>query len=493
MSASMRNLMPVLALLVFAAAPFGTAAAQVQVNSADPASAVQGTVSLDIVVTGNGFDQTASVKFLVTGTTNPGGVTVRRVVVNGAKKLVATIDVADTAVVDRFDIEVVLSSGRKGKGTTLFTVQSKDAGKPAPVDPCVSPNPVTEATFPAFVYTDTVSLAPQLVAKAAYLGDATGACVKQVSVFPPEDWQRSYDALLRYDPESNLAMIVFGKGAGVEVVTLSITFGENGPSVTDLTGPVMLLDSRPLVPADLAAAAWMWVETSDVSLSPDGTQVVLKNMIAANQSLTAWASSTWVCDVVYDAQSRIQPIDPETCREVHRGILNRQWGESVAWGVVPGTLYITQPSSNDPMQVSLYRLTLQPAPLPATVEELFNDGGTLLTARVTAASEAENGELVALYERVGSPTNCSMVVVIDAYQCANLSCAVVNTKGMRTATWLPDGRLAGKDQTRPDRRGRCQAGVGFVAYPAIDTSNTPATFLIPLTGGNNFEGSGGGW
>jgi hypothetical protein len=64
---------------------------------------------------------------------------------------------------------------------------------------------------------------------------------------------------------------------------------------------------------------------------------------------------------------------------------------------------------------------------------------------------------------------------------------------MLTVTWLPDGRLAGKDQTPPDRKGKCASGVGFVAYPAIDASSTPGTFLIPLTGGNNFEGSGGGW
>ena len=43
--------------------------AQVTVTAADPSSAVQGTVSLDVTVTGSGFNSTASVKFLVTGTT----------------------------------------------------------------------------------------------------------------------------------------------------------------------------------------------------------------------------------------------------------------------------------------------------------------------------------------------------------------------------------------------------------------------------------------
>ena len=77
---------------------------------------MQGTVSLDVTVTGNGFNSSAQVKFLVTGTADPGGITVKKVTVKGSKKLIATIDVADTAVVNKFDIEVALSNGRKGKG-----------------------------------------------------------------------------------------------------------------------------------------------------------------------------------------------------------------------------------------------------------------------------------------------------------------------------------------------------------------------------------------
>src|SRR4029453_1653266 len=62
--------------------------AQVQVSSADPASTIQGTVSLDVTISGNGFDSTAAVTFLVTGTTNTGGVTVKKVTFQSSKKLV---------------------------------------------------------------------------------------------------------------------------------------------------------------------------------------------------------------------------------------------------------------------------------------------------------------------------------------------------------------------------------------------------------------------
>lgn len=118
-------------LIVLVFACMTTAQAQeVQVNSANPNSAEQGTVELDVEIKGSGFDNSAAVDFFVTGTTNPGGITVKKVKVRGSKKIIATIDVSDTAIVDDFDIEVSLSSGRGGKGTTLFSVKQKK-GPPA--------------------------------------------------------------------------------------------------------------------------------------------------------------------------------------------------------------------------------------------------------------------------------------------------------------------------------------------------------------------------
>ncbi|HSN70757.1 MAG TPA: hypothetical protein VLT59_04580 [Steroidobacteraceae bacterium] len=54
-------------------------------------------MSLDVAISGSAFDSTAQVEFLVTGTTNPGGITVKKVVVRGSKKLIATTDVSDSA------------------------------------------------------------------------------------------------------------------------------------------------------------------------------------------------------------------------------------------------------------------------------------------------------------------------------------------------------------------------------------------------------------
>src|SRR5687767_9844116 len=118
-------------VVLLAAVPWTVSGAPpVQVNAADPSSAPQGTLSLDVAVSGSGFDSSASVAFLVTGTTDPGGITVKSVNVVGSKNLIVKIDVADTATVAAFDIEVKLSGGRKGKGTTLFSVQKAGSGSP---------------------------------------------------------------------------------------------------------------------------------------------------------------------------------------------------------------------------------------------------------------------------------------------------------------------------------------------------------------------------
>jgi hypothetical protein len=57
------------------------------------------------------------------------------VVFRNSRELVTTIDVADTADLASFDIQVTLSSGRKGKGTTLFSVKAKPNDTPLPTYP----------------------------------------------------------------------------------------------------------------------------------------------------------------------------------------------------------------------------------------------------------------------------------------------------------------------------------------------------------------------
>ena len=99
------------------------AAAQVSVTSAVPNSAPQGTVNLIVKIGGSGFKRGASSSFLVTGTTNPGGITVNSTTFVRNSEVDANITITADATVSGFDV-LVTSGGRTGKGTDLFAVLS---------------------------------------------------------------------------------------------------------------------------------------------------------------------------------------------------------------------------------------------------------------------------------------------------------------------------------------------------------------------------------
>jgi len=135
-------------LLVLGAAVVGVPAAQaqdVQVTSADPPAAEQGTINLDVTVKGKGFKNGAQAKWFVTGTTNPGGVTVNSTAFISGSELRANITVADDATIANFDIVVTNTNGRSGKGTELFRVTQKGSGG-GNATSCVIPAPALTTT-----------------------------------------------------------------------------------------------------------------------------------------------------------------------------------------------------------------------------------------------------------------------------------------------------------------------------------------------------------
>ena len=135
-------------LIVFAALiavmfglPWGGAvpaasAQTISVTAADPPTGEQGTLSLSVTIKGKGFKTGAQSQFFKTGTTNPAGVTVRSTKYVSATQIVATVDIADTAALAQFDIQVQNTDGRTGKGTELFSVLAKK------IDPCTQPDSV---------------------------------------------------------------------------------------------------------------------------------------------------------------------------------------------------------------------------------------------------------------------------------------------------------------------------------------------------------------
>jgi FG-GAP repeat protein len=118
----------VLSLLFAAAAGSLPLAAQPQVTSANPNSAGQGTINLNVAVGGSGFKKGASSKFFLTGTTDPGGITVNSTVFVNSNQVTANITVASTATIASFDIQVQNADGRTGKGTGLFNVTNPNSG-----------------------------------------------------------------------------------------------------------------------------------------------------------------------------------------------------------------------------------------------------------------------------------------------------------------------------------------------------------------------------
>jgi hypothetical protein len=101
------------------------ASAQISVTAADPSSGAQATYSLDVTIKGKGFKNGAKAKFYKTDTSDPAGISVRSTRYISSTQLVATIDIADTADLSMFDIEVANADGRTGKGTELFAVTAK--------------------------------------------------------------------------------------------------------------------------------------------------------------------------------------------------------------------------------------------------------------------------------------------------------------------------------------------------------------------------------
>lgn len=105
---------------------------KVTVTDADPDSALQGEM-LPVEISGDGFDDGSTVRFLVTGSQDDDEIEVQAVEFLTPKKLRAHIRVKDDATVVDYDIEVRSAGGRRGKGTGLFSVQSSAGAVPVNV------------------------------------------------------------------------------------------------------------------------------------------------------------------------------------------------------------------------------------------------------------------------------------------------------------------------------------------------------------------------
>jgi hypothetical protein len=143
--------------------------AQIQVTSTNPNAAPQGTTNLNVTVTGNGFKRGAKTQWFLTGTTNPGGVTVNSTAFNNSSQLTANITIASGAVISGYDIVVTNADGRTGKGTDKFAVTAQ--GTPVGCYTTGTPSGATLVTALNPVQPDGAALLYDLYATQR-LGDA---------------------------------------------------------------------------------------------------------------------------------------------------------------------------------------------------------------------------------------------------------------------------------------------------------------------------------
>jgi hypothetical protein len=456
------------ALFALALGPIGLAHAQVKVTSADPASAIQGTVSLDVTVNGSGFDSTAKAKFFVTGTSETGGITVRKTVVKGTKQIIATIDVADAAVVNKFDIEVTLSSGRKGKGTTLFTVLKKAV---AGLDPCVG---AETRGFPALVFGRQMTVSG---VNAWYFvaADATGTCERTIV----NAGSASHDHNFRYDPSTGRGVLLGSANAyGHLAATIDVTFDSQGaPAVqTSAFSTIMVKADVPILP-ELQGAGWTLQYMSPAAISPDGSRIVFSGWYI--HPTLGDLNVNWVCPFSFSAAT----LDSANCRDVFRRAPD-SGSTQASWGARGDSLYFTVGAQSG-FGTALYRLMLS----DGMFSQIWSRGTDIMGAK--AALDPFGHERVVVYEWDPTPAHCVRLLVIDADTCVDNNCQILNGGGNpgRSLTWLPDGRVAAEGQTVPNRKGQCSAAGSIVTFDSNDTTGTSTT-LISI--GTQPDGSGGG-
>jgi Ca2+-binding RTX toxin-like protein len=120
-----------MAVLLVMAIPAAQAAksggGKISVTAASPGEALQGE-ELEVIVSGTGFDEGTTAIYLVTGTSDEDQIEVLSTEFVDANQLKTRIRVKGGATIIDYDIQATNSRGRRGKGTTLFSVKQSSGG-----------------------------------------------------------------------------------------------------------------------------------------------------------------------------------------------------------------------------------------------------------------------------------------------------------------------------------------------------------------------------
>lgn len=166
-----------------------------KVNAVDPDTATQDT-TLDVTVTGSGYDEGTGVTFEL------GGVFTGKVVTNStrfvnSRKLIANITIAVDADTGLYDVVAMTSKGRKGIGTEMFEVKTKPPKPACPVSsPECAPIGVSVHNFTGGLSTSQSTTGDVLSDGRLWVVTTDRVCVdfrQDLVIDSPSDWQEFQD------------------------------------------------------------------------------------------------------------------------------------------------------------------------------------------------------------------------------------------------------------------------------------------------------------
>jgi hypothetical protein len=446
-------------LVALAFTPTAAVYAQVKVTAAAPSSAVQGTVGLDVVVSGSGFDNTSTAQFFVTGTTGTGGITVKKTVFRNSKEIVATIDVADGADVASFDIQVTLSSGRKGKGTTLFSVSAKV------VDPCIG------ATA-AFVVDKESPNAPRTL----YLANAAATCLRPLYTFNSVFLHNSSFRIVDTDGVQEGRVVVSDGGDDLLFIRFPI-----GPDMQ--VDPASIIVRRIFDPQQVG-----FVDNTHFDLAADGRR--LAYVTTAEDGSSSTTTYLYRLRVLEDVESCASALPSATACPHDAGALLAErvgasqmiavprWSPDAAW------IYL-EDRRGDFYRPYISRVSPTVPLMPGQDPEIVVAGGDIWFFEMRSSGA---GDAIVYGEREGLA--CHQVRMVATASCSGGACsAQLNSLSPRLlARWATLQSIEGSTLTflvagaKEDRRGRCTSTNDIVR--AVDSPVTGLQSATILSGAN---------
>jgi hypothetical protein len=450
------------ALVILALAPIGVTWAQVKVVAADPAATTQGTESLDVTITGSGFDSTANATFFVSGTGETGGITVQKTVFKGSKQLIATIAVSEGAVVNKFDIEVTLSNGRKGKGTTLFSVTAKVA------DPCIG----ATASFMLSKPTSGSSV------KTLYLSDESGTCLRTIQAVSAGNYNRY------------LSFRVVANDGGTEGRVVTTDGLETLLLLRFPIGPDMQVDPGAIQVAPIFDPTQVgFIDVTNFELGSDGRHLVY---VTSDEPGGGTADTrVYRLRFIEDVSACVPPANVSGCQYgvgtlLEERVGNAYWVSSPRWSADGSQIYL-EDRRNDFWRPYISRVSVtNPRLGPGEDPEIVMIGNSLSLFEVRTRGFDET-----LVFADSSGTGCRDVRVVLTASCSQGNCATrVNSTSPRALVsgWATlqsiglDSLTILADEAKEGRKGSC-ISTGNVARVVDSLSNGVQS--TTLVGGAN--------